>query len=54
MGKRMDDVGHRLWSLGLNGDEVTLEKLTEVEWKIGDIKVHVCFLGGLQSVENLF
>lgn len=35
----MEDVQKALRELGLNRDEVTLEKLSELEWKLGEIKV---------------
>ncbi|CAM9225649.1 unnamed protein product, partial [Sphacelaria rigidula] len=34
----MEDVQKALRELGLNRDEVTLEKLSELEWKLGEIK----------------
>lgn len=35
----MEDVRQRLGSMGLSG--VTMEQLSEVEWKLGEIKVNL-------------
>lgn len=36
----MEDVRQRLGGMGLSG--VTMEQLSDVEWKLGEIKVRVC------------
>lgn len=39
----MEDVRQRLGDMGLSG--VTMEQLSEVEWKLGEIKVCVLIKG---------
>lgn len=36
----MEDVRQRLGGMGLSG--VTMEQLSDVEWKLGELKVRVC------------